>query len=210
MVESSKSFRSTAIAQSASYLQNNLSHNGTAFAMIKNLERGGMLYVYGQEVTEQREKDAKPVTPLGTRSDTCDLYRAQFVTVQATTYLVVCTMQGCQIYNSNLSRKLFDFAANESGKKDYWFTCACAAEYTDFKEQFIAVASTEGKVCCVEVQPGGVTFSQGTAFQCGSDILDTAFDSVTRLILLAQANGDCLIIKSSKDKEWSQLHKLPG
>jgi hypothetical protein len=59
-------FRSVAIGQSASLLTNNLASNGTAFVTIKNIDRGGIVSLYGPEVLDvKREK----LDALSTRAD---------------------------------------------------------------------------------------------------------------------------------------------
>lgn len=109
-----------------------------------------------------------------------DCIRAQFIKVRGADLLVVCHLQVCIIYNQNCTRRLFSFDVVQAvqGSTDrpvnvategeianrIWFT-GCAKVYDqDSGEDFIAVATNDGRIFSIQVQGGGAQFVTDTAY----------------------------------------------
>ena len=95
-----------------------------------------------------------------------DAIRAQFLKVNGTSYVVVCTLACCVVYNANCTRKLFSYDIStaiqsaterpiiggaDSVKNQIWFTCSVKAIDCDSGEEFIAVATNDGRVYSISV-----------------------------------------------------------
>ena len=93
-----KAFRSVTTQASVSMLNCNLSaNNGSSFITCKNTNEGGTISLYGADVVSQQADSVSPQVTLATHKSDC--MNAQFVKVQGTSYVVICHLQTCKIYN---------------------------------------------------------------------------------------------------------------
>ena len=90
MVESSqKGFRSVRINQAASFIPNNLTQtNGTSFALARNTEKGGQIFIYiAALINKASEQVSAKVQKVASKDDVLQM---KYVQIKGTWFLVVC------------------------------------------------------------------------------------------------------------------------
>jgi hypothetical protein len=82
---------------------------------------------------------------------------------------------------------------------DVWFTCSEKAYDFQSGEEFIAVATNEGRFYRVKIGAGGAQFTQEVAFTMGiiSPITAIASDYKSHHLLIAQGSGEVTFLKSN-------------
>lgn len=137
-----------------------------------------------------------------------DCVRAQFLKVQNATYTVVCHLAVCLIFNANCTRRLFSYeiasaVQGSSGRpvagsdgvdpitNRIWFTCSTKCVDEESEEEFIALATNDGRIFSVTVQGGGAQFVTDCAFTMGvaTPIISMAFDQRSKVLLAATGTG---------------------
>jgi len=136
-------------------------------------------------------------------------------------FLVLCHMAACVIYNANCTRRLFTFDVNKSTSNklamattsgdeeltDVWFTCSAKAYDHETGEEFIVVATNEGRFYRVKVGAGGAQFTKEVAFTMGliTPITAMVADAKSKHLLIAQGNGDITLLKCSMEDQWDMV-----
>ena len=85
-----------------------------------------------------------------------------------------------------------------------WFSCASVSYSTDTGDEFLAVATNEGKIFRVEVQGSGANLSHSVAFVMGlsNAIISMASDPKSKILCLCTGLGATLFLACYDDKEW--------
>ena len=209
-----KAFRSVATPTGCSMLNSNLSSkDGTSFITCKNTADGGTLHLYGSEVINQQDDVVEPtLKKIGHKSD---CVRAQFLKIQGAYYAVVCHLAVCLIFNANCTRTLFSFEIGQaiqgssgrqvSGGGDredpianrIWFTCSAKCYDEDSQQEFIALATNDGRIFSITVQGGGAQFVTDCAFTMGlaTSIVAMACDQRSKVLLVATGTGQTLFLR---------------
>ena len=178
-----KAFRQVATPAGCSMLNSNLSSkDGTSFITCKNTAEGGTLHLYGSEVINQQDDSVEPTIKINGHKSDC--VRAQFIKVQGNYFTVVCHLAVCLIFNANCTRRLFSFeiasaVQGSSGRpvvgsdgadpitNRIWFTCCTKCYDEDSEQEFIALATNDGRIFTITVQGGGAQFVTDSAFTMG-------------------------------------------
>jgi len=157
--KSSRGFRTVTVPESASLVPNNITtEDGKTFATVKNTDKsGGLAYLWSKDLTDNSEDAIYPALTLDTHSTDCT--NVKFLKVKGKTFLVLCHMDVCLIYNANGTRRLFSVQVNktnnaggagDSGIEDVnnmvWFTCCSVGHVKQTGEEFIAVATSDGRI----------------------------------------------------------------
>ena len=76
-------------------------------------------------------------------------------------------MHTVTVFNSNASHQMvmIDLQKIDQDKQhESWFTCSCTG-YSQEGNEFIAVATSDGRIFQITPQPDGVNFTKRVAFQ---------------------------------------------
>ena len=133
----------------------------------------------------------------------------KYIKLGNNTYCIVCHMSVCLVFNQNLNRRLFMFEIAKSSEKkagqegqmaDKWFTCSSKAYDFDSGEEFIAVATNEGRIYKLKEQVPG-QFTKEIAFTMGiiSPITTMTSDAKSRHLLIGLGGGEITLLKCSLD-----------
>ena len=106
-------------------------------------------------------------------------------------------------------------AGEKTGKEgqlpDKWFTCASKAYDFDSGEEFIAVATSEGRIYKLKEQVPG-QFTKEIAFTMGiiSPITTMISDAKSRHLLIGLGGGEITLLKCSIDQQWDMINCEPS
>ena len=127
--------------------------------------------------------------------------------MRGTHFVVACHVQVCIIYNANCTRRLFSFDIAQAIQsstdrpvnvaKDgdilnrIWFTSAAKVVDQDSEEEFIAVATNDGRIFSIQVQGGGAQFVTDCAYTTAQalPIVTLSADPRTKVLLAATGLG---------------------
>jgi len=124
-----------------------------------------------------------------------DCMSVKFIKVKGVNFLICCQINACLVYNSNATRLLYKLDLKSSPEEDLcfttWFTCSSLAYSTDSGEEFIAVATSDGKIFRVSVQGGGASFTKEQSFTMGltDAIMSMASDPKSKTLAVASGSG---------------------
>ena len=96
---------------------------------------------------------------------------ASFVRVKGVTLLVCCYINRCLIYNQNGSRMLYKTELVAEDKQDLnniiWFSSVSTAYSGTTGEEFLALATSDGRILRIDVEGGGANFTKEVGFTMG-------------------------------------------
>ena len=112
------------------------------------------------------------------------------------------------IFNANCTRRLFSFEIGQaiqsaSGRpvagsdgadpiaNRVWFTCSTKAVDADSQQEFIALATNDGRIFSITVEGGGAQFVTDCAFAMGlvTPIVAMAADPRSKVLLVGTGQG---------------------
>lgn len=104
------------------------------------------------------------------------------------------------VYNANCSHQLafLDFKKIDSERQDaaeVWFTCSSVGSTPSGKE-FIALATSDGRIFRVQPENDGVNFTKGVDFSMGMGhpITAIAFDPSSKVFMIGTGAGHVIFM----------------
>ena len=92
-----KRFRTVNTSASCSMIHNNLTtSNGKLFAMVKNTKEGGQIHVYNEQLVDKKEDQIESAVKEGHKTDAMHV---KYIKLNNNTYLIVCHMSVCLVFN---------------------------------------------------------------------------------------------------------------
>lgn len=88
-----------------------------------------------------------------------------------------------------------------------WFTCSARVVDPDSLEEFIAVATNDGRCFSIQVKGGGAQFVTDWAYMLpeATAIVAIAYDPRSHVLLLATGMGKTQFVKPKIDQDWQPL-----
>ena len=138
----------------------------------------------------------------------------KFIKVRGANFLICCQANSCLVYNYNATRLLYKFDLRSPQEEDIsytiWFSCSSLAYSTDTGEEFIAVATSDGKIFRLSVQGGGASFTKEQSFTMGitDAILSMASDPKSKTLAVASGSGYVYFMAPKDEGEWNAVNDL--
>ena len=98
--------------------------------------------------------------------------------------------------------------AEAAALSDVWFTCSSKAYDFDTSEEFIAVATNEGRIFKVKESVPG-QFSKDIGFTMGiiNPIVTMTSDVKSRHLLVGSGGGEVTFLKCSLENQWDMINQ---